>query len=53
MTETIARTPATAPPCALCVGDGTDPATGEPCLRCRGTGADPDPLAPTGIPVAS
>jgi hypothetical protein len=34
------------------VGERTDP-DGGPCLRCKGKGIDADPLAPTGIPVAS
>jgi hypothetical protein len=42
----------TAPICVACVGDRTNP-DGGPCLRCKGTGTDPDPLAPTGIAVAS
>ena len=41
-----------APICVACVGDRTNP-DGGPCLRCKGTGTDPDPLAPTGIAVAS
>jgi hypothetical protein len=41
-----------APVCVACVGDRTNP-DGGPCLRCKGTGVDPDPLAPTGLPVAS
>jgi hypothetical protein len=41
-----------APICVACVGDRTNP-DGGPCLRCHGTGIDPDPLAPTGIEVAS
>jgi hypothetical protein len=41
-----------APVCVACVGDATNP-DGGPCLRCQGTGTDPDPLAPTGIAVAS
>jgi hypothetical protein len=54
MPETIPQpTPAPAPICVACVGDGTDPVTGGPCLRCKGTAIDPDPLAPTGIAVAS
>jgi hypothetical protein len=39
--------------CVVCLGDRTDPATGRACLRCEGTGVDPDPLALTGIAVAS
>jgi hypothetical protein len=45
-------TPTQAPICVACVGDRTNP-DGGPCLRCKGTGSDPDPLAPTGIAVAS
>jgi len=41
------------PICVACLGERTDPATGDLCQRCRGRGIDPDPLAPTGIPVAS
>ena len=40
------------PVCVTCVGDGTNP-DGGPCPRCKGTGTDPDPLAPTGLEVAS
>jgi len=40
------------PVCVACVGDRASP-DGGPCLRCKGTGTDPDPLAPTGIAVAS
>jgi hypothetical protein len=51
MTE-VKQTIAPAPVCVACVGDRTNP-DGGLCLRCKGTGIDPDPLAPTGIPVAS
>jgi hypothetical protein len=46
------RLPEQGPVCVACVGDTTNP-DGGPCLRCKGTGIDPDPLAPTGIAVAS
>jgi hypothetical protein len=56
MTDTLPErtppTPESAPICVACVGDRTNP-DGGPCLRYKGTGADPDPLAPTGIEVAS
>jgi DnaJ-class molecular chaperone len=51
MTE-VKQTITAEPVCVACVGDGTNP-DGGPCLRCNGTGTDPDPLAPTGIAVAS
>jgi hypothetical protein len=44
--------PEQAPICVACVGNRTNP-DGGPCLRCKGTGIDPDPLAPTGLAVAS
>ena len=50
--ERTATAAETAPICVACVGDRTSP-DGGPCKRCRGTGVDPDPLAPTGIAVAS
>ena len=50
--ERTAAAAVPSPICVGCVGDRTDP-DGGPCLRCKGTGTDPDPLAPTGIPVAS
>lgn len=54
MTETVpTTTPQWDPICVACLGDRTDPTTGQPCLRGKGTGTDPDPLAPTGIAVAS
>jgi hypothetical protein len=56
MTNTLTDPPAGAaqePICVACVGERFDWATGQPCLRCHGTGIDPDPLAPTGIAVAS
>jgi len=49
MTDTL---PERTPICVACVGDRTNP-DGGPCLRCKGTGIDPDPMAPTGISVAS
>jgi hypothetical protein len=52
-TLTDPAAPAARAPCFVCLGDRTDPATEQPCLRCHGTGTDPDPLAPTGIAVAS
>jgi hypothetical protein len=51
--EELARVLADEPPvCVACVVDRTNP-NGGLCLRCQGTGTDPDPLAPTGIAVAS
>jgi hypothetical protein len=54
MTDTVPTTtaPPQAPICVACVGDRANP-DGGPCLRCKGTGTDPDPVAPTGIAVAS
>jgi hypothetical protein len=56
MTNTMPERTATAgqvPTCVVCLGEQLAPATRTTCLRCCGTGLDPDPVAPTGIPVAS
>ena len=52
MPERTATAAEPAPICVACIGGRTNPHGGR-CLRCHGSGIDPDPLAPTGIAVAS